>query len=65
MGMHIAATARLIGRSSITLVHWEDRGYIRPRRGRNGEHIYAASDIQRLRELAETIRPGRPRKDRA
>ncbi|MGH8578500.1 MAG: MerR family transcriptional regulator [Gammaproteobacteria bacterium] len=59
MGMSIAAAARLIGRSPITLARWEARGHIRPRRDRAGHRIYSAADIQRLRELAATIRPGR------
>ncbi len=56
----LGAAARLVGRSRVRLKQWEAAGLIKPRRNKAGVRIFSRKDLERLREIAETRRPGRP-----
>jgi len=47
----IGEAARLVPCSPSTLKRWELQGQITPLRVGNGQRIYTASDIERLRSL--------------
>ncbi|MGH8490530.1 MAG: MerR family transcriptional regulator [Gammaproteobacteria bacterium] len=64
MDIRLPLVATIVGRSRNTLMRWETRELFVPRRNSHGHRIYSAEDVATLRHLAETLRPGRPRKAR-
>ena len=58
----IRALARLVGRSEATIRRWDEAGLFAPRRDRNDHRVYTQADVEELRALKETIKPGRPPK---
>ena len=58
----IRVLARLVGRSEATIRRWDEAGLFAPRRDRNGHRVYGPEDIEALRALKATRKPGRPPK---
>jgi MerR HTH family regulatory protein len=58
----IRALARLVGRSEATIRRWDEAGLFAPRRDRNGHRVYGPEDIEALRVLKASRKPGRPPK---
>jgi len=54
--------ARAIGRGVSTVRAWEARGLVTLGRDSMGRAIADAEVLRQCRELARTLRPGRPRK---
>lgn len=63
----ISEAAKQVGKSVDTLRRWAQQGHGPSRTVRVGKlrvGIYSEEDIERLKEYAKTVRPGRPRRGR-
>jgi len=50
--------AKVIGVHPLTLIRWEERGLVKPKRDYNGWRVYPLKEVLRLREMVQTERQG-------
>lgn len=62
--INLSQAARLLGCSISTLRRRDNGGVFPTRRDPNGYSVYTQADLNELRALKATIKPGRPRKEK-
>lgn len=60
----IGVLARLLACDQQTIRRYDRAGLFAPRRDRAGHRVYGAEDVEALRALKASRRPGRPPKNR-